>query len=932
MPEWKREIRERLSSLRLEPAREAAIVEELAAHLDDCYAELLASGATPAEAERRTLAEVCESESLQRELRRVERQVKQESIGLGALGTNRRSNMIAGLWRDLRYGARMLARNPGFTLIAVITLALGIGVNTALFTFYSAFVLKPLPLKDPEAMVNLVSGDKRNERSPVFPYRDYLDYRDRNTVLDGLVAFNKIAVTLGEAPPVGGWELANGYEYVFGQIVSGNYFSVLGARMALGRAFLPEEDKTRGTHPVVVLSHRFWQRRFNGDPNLINRTIKLHGQPFTVIGVAAPDFIGNRPDATSLWIPLMMRDRVILAGGWGHERWFMDRQVAVFNLSGRLKPGITREQAQAELSLIARQLAEQFPHRDRKTSVVVRPGGTFITLEEELIPAIIPLLIAFGLVLLIACANVANLLLARAAARQKEIGVRLALGASRAAVIRQLMTESVLLSALGGLAGLLLTIWTINALYPVILDSLTLPPAQKEALLLDLAPDYRIFGFASLISLVAGIVSGLTPALEASRPDLTSALTEEGSTFGRILGQARLRNALIVAQIAVCLTLLIGAGLLVRNLRKLQTIDTGMETKNLISVAVSLKQKDQRKEMAVRRQFAERARALPGVKSVSQTRRAPLNARITTPITIPGREPPDGRPLTANFNFVSPEYFDTVSLRLARGRAFTAQEVAAGAPVVVISEATAQRFWPNEDAIGKQIGIGAAASQREADTRATVYPSFEVIGVAKDARNGLIWRKDETFLYVPLYPDNQSGEYILVRAETAPEQVMAAVRGEAEAAGNLLFSVGSVEETLDYQMAPFRGIASLAGALGMLALLLACVGLYGVMSFVVTQRTREIGIRVALGAEARDVVTLFLRQGLRLIAAGLVIGIAGGAAISRLLAAALTDLSPLDPIAFGGGAVCLTLVALLACYVPARRATKVDPLVALRCE
>jgi predicted permease len=651
-----------------------------------------------------------------------------------------------------------------------------------------------------------------------------------------------------------------------------------------------------------------------------------------VIGVTAPDFTGTIPDATSLWIPLLMRDQVLPAGRWAHGVWFTDRRVNVFNLRGRLKPGITREQAQAELSLIARQLAEQYPDRNRKTGVIVRPGGTIVTLANEIIPTVIMILIAFGLVLLIACANVANMLLARAATRQKEIGVRLALGASRGRVLRQLLTESVLVSGLGGLAGLLLTIWAINVLYPVILASQPIPLAQKEAFLLDLDPDYRVFGFTLLVSLIVGIVSGLTPALQASRPDLTSALKEEGSTFGRHLGQSRLRNALVVTQIAVCLMLLISAGLLVRNLWKLQTIDTGMQTKNLISVAASLKPplNDQRKEMAVRRQLAETARALPGVRSVSLAYRAPLNSRLTTPITIPGRQLPDGRPLSANYNLVSPEYFDTVSLRLLRGRVFTAQEVAANAPVVVISEATARRFWPNEDAIGKQIGIGAAANQREADAKAPIHPSFEVIGVVNDARNGPIWRRDETFLYVPLRPEERSGEYILVRAETAPEQVMAAVRGKAEAAGNLSFSINRVEDALDFQMAPFRGIAMLAGVLGMLALLLACIGLYGVMSFIVTQRTREIGIRVALGADARDVVTLFLREGVRLIAVGIVIGISGGAGVSRLLAAALTDLSPLDPVAFGGVSVCLALVALLACYIPARRATRVDPMLALR--
>ena len=888
--------------------------EEMRFHLEMKAEENLASGVSPEEARYAARRQFGNQTFL--------REVSRDMWSFRSLET---------LAQDLRFSARMLMKQPGFTLIAVLTLALGIGANTALFTFINTFFLKPLPLKDPGALVRLEARDQRNGKSIIFPYRDYLDYRDRNTLLDGLVAFNKIAVTLGEAPPAG-VEVADGYEYVVGQIVSGNYFSTLGAEMALGRAFLPEEDRTLETHPVVVLSHRFWRRRFNGDPKLINQTIKLHGQPFTVIGVTAPEFIGNKPDATSLWIPLMMRDQVIPAGGWGHKRWFTDRQTAVFNLLGRLKPGVTPEQAQAELSLIAQHLDEQFPDRDRKASIIAKPGGTIVTLEEEFIPVIITALIAFGLVLLIACANVANLLLARAATRQKEIAARLALGASRWRLIRQLLTESVLLSALGCVAGLLLTIWAINGLYPIILDSQPIPLAQKEAFLLDLNPDYRVFGFSLLVSLVVGIASGLTPALQASRPDLTSALKEEGSTFGRRLGGARLRNVLVVTQIAVCLMLLIGAGLLVRNLRKLQTIDTGMETENVISVAVSLRQKDPRKEIAARRQFTERLRVLPGVKYVSQAHRAPLSSRSGTPITIPGRESPDGRPLWVRFNFVSSEYFDTVSLHIARGRAFTAQEVAARAPVVVISEATARRFWPNEDAIGKRIGVGAAANQQETNAETTVYPSFEVIGVAKDARNGVVWRKDESFLYVPLGPDNPSGEYILVRAETSPEQVMAAVRGEAEAAGDLLYSVSRVEDSLSFQMAPFRGIAMLAGALGTLALSLACVGLYGVMSFVVAQRTREIGVRVALGAEAWDVVILFLRQGLRLIAAGLVIGIAGGIMISRLLAAALTDLNPLDPVAFGGCALCLALIALLACYIPARRATKVDPISALRFE
>ena len=824
------------------------------------------------------------------------------------------------LLQDLRYGSRMLFRKPGFTLIAVITLALGIGVNTALFTVFDAFALKPLPLKDPDSLVNISGRDQRNQRQNLFSYLDYLDYSQRNTVFAGLVAWNKVAVPLGEAPAAAfdSSNLAGDSEYAFGQITSGNYFSVLGAEMALGRGFLPEEDRTPGTHPVVVLSHRFWQRHFDADPNIIGRIIKLQGHPFTVIGVTAREFIGTTPDTPSLWIPLMMRDQLIPAGGWVHARWFTDRHANAFTLMGRLRPGTSREQAQAQMSVIAQQLAEQFPHKDRTTSVVVKSGGTFVTVEAEFLPMILPLFMAFGLVLLIACANVANLLLARAVTRQKEIGVRLALGASRWRLIRQLLTESVLLAVLGGLAALLLTIWTIRVLYPVIIASQPIPAGMKEAFLLNLEPDYRIFLFALLVSLIAGVASGLTPAWQASRPDLTSALKDEGSTFGRHLSQSRLRNGLVVTQIAVCLTLLIGAGLLVRNLQALRTLDTGLETKNVFSVAVSSgsQSKDHRNEL-----FLEKLRALPGVKYVSRAQRQPLTgASRLTAVTIP-----DGHSLNVGYNYVSPEYFDTLGVHLLRGRVFTEREGTSRARVVLISESTARRFWPGlidvGEAVGKHVNIGPDAA-----------PSFEVIGVTRDARSGWVWQKDESYLYIPLPRDDQSGEYILVRTAGDAGPVMAAVRSTAEAVGNLRISMRRVEDSLEYQMAPFRALAMLAGVLGMLALLLASIGLYGVMSFIVSQCTREIGIRVALGAESRDVVLMFVRRGLRQIIVGVVLGMIGGAAISRLLAAVLVDVSALDPIAFGGVSLCLTIVAMLACWIPARQAASVDPMIALRCD
>jgi len=845
------------------------------------------------------------------------------------------------LWQDLRYGARTLLKKPGFTLIAFFTLALGIGVNTALFTVFDAFVLKPLPLKDPDSIVKIYGRMPDGNRYRLFSYLDYLDYRDRNHAFDGLVAFNKIAGTFGEKPagPMDDSFIVASHEYIFGQIVSGNYFSVLGAEMALGRAFLSEEDHEPGTHPVMVLSYGFWQRRFNADPNIVGKTIKLTGQQYTVVGVTAREFIGTEPDAPQFWVPLMMRDQTHQAGSWNHKRWLTERNADSFAMTGRLKPGVSRQQAQAELNVIAEQIARSYPERNRKIGVSLSGGATFVEIDEGLAPLIVPLLVAVGLILLMACANVANLLLARAATRGSEIAVRLALGASRWRVIRQLLTESVLLSALGGAAGLLMTIWTLDALYPLVMSRLPVPRALIESFALNLDPDYRIFGFGLLASLIAGVAAGLAPALQASRPNLTSALKDEGSTFGQHFSQSRLRNALVVIQVAVCLTLLIAAGLLVRNLQKVRTIDTGLETANVFTISAGLQtpQKDAVREAELRRQLAARLRGLPGVKAVSQAQRQPLTGRPNrTRVTLPGQARQDDQPLQANCNLVSPEYFDTLGIRLTRGRFFTEQETRANVPVVVISESTARRFWPNEDAVGKRIGI-ASTPLGGANESGANLPQFEVVGVTRDTRSGWVWEKDETFIYAPLYAAPQSagpsGEYILVRTQGDTRQAMGAVRGEAEAVDpNLSVMLRRVSDSLAMQMAPFEALAQVAGALGMLALLVASVGLFGVMSFIVNQRTREIGVRVALGAQSADVIRLFLKQGMKLTVIGIVFGLLGAVAISRLLAAALIDLSPFDPLAFGGVAAFLSIVALLACYLPARWATKVDPVVALRRE
>ena len=845
------------------------------------------------------------------------------------------------LWQDLSYGVRTLRKKPGFTFVAILTLALGIGVNAALFSVFDAFVLKPLPLKDPASLVSLEGVNARGERRRLFSYRDYLDYRDQTTTLADVIAWNKVRATLGEAPPTqDDDEFAKGYEYLFGQIVSGNYFAALGAEMALGRALEPTDDQQPDKDPVAVLSYSFWQRRFESDPAIVGKTINLQGQAFTVIGVTAREFRGTTPDVPSFWAPLMMRDKLIQANGWAHKRWLTDRNSGVFTLLGRLKPGVTRDQAEIETQLITDRLAQSYGSEERINRVRLERAGTFVTLDEDVMPLVIPLLIGFGLVLTIACANVANLLLARAAGRQREIGVRLAMGASRSRIVRQLVTESVLLSLAGGAAGLLLAVWTLSALYPIVLSSVPLPEGLATNFSLNLTPDWRVFSFTLLLAAVAGIAAGLAPALQASKPDLTRALKDEGSTFSQHLTQSRLRSALVVAQIAVCMTLLIAAGLLVRNLQRVRTIDTGMNTKKVFSVATGLKEsgtdkQDSAREAELRRQLADRLRAMPGVVAISQAYQQPLSGGMeNTSITLPGQR--GGYPLEARFNFVSPEYFETLSIPITRGRPFTEQEANARAPVIVISEATAQRYWPNADPLGKYLGIAAATEQPDSavrDRAAIIYRQYEVIGVTRDARSRWVWDKDETFLYVPLPLASPAGQYLIVRTEGDPATVMNAVRGAATTIDPLLrVSARRIDETLAFQMAPFRAIAWLSGVLGMLALLLASVGLYGVMSFVVSQRKREIGIRMALGAQGVDVVRMFLSHGLRLTGIGVGCGLATGALISRLLTAALVDLSAFDPVTFAGVSAFLSLVALLAILVPARRATRVDPLVALRYE
>lgn len=838
--------------------------------------------------------------------------------------------MIADLWQDLRFGARMLLKQPGFTLIAVTTLALGIGANTVIISIINAVIFRPRPVAQPERLVELYSGDARHPYQNS-AYQDFLIFREQSEVFAGLAAYSIRQFKLGGVDEV---------EQVFGEAVSGNYFDVLGVKAFSGRTFLPEEDQTPGAHPVAVISHGLWQRRFGADPALIGKTITLNHQMLTVIGIAPPQYTGMvRGLAIEVWVPVMMvpqleqHNDLSLLNSRGNS-WLA--------LVGRLKPEVTLEQARARFDLLAGQLREAYPEAWReKRAESNEAREMFITILPESATRIPPdmhaaayalialVLTIINLVLLIACLNLANLLLARATVRRKEIAVRLSLGASRWRIVRQLLTESVLLTALAGAAGVLLAFWLLDALVASL-------PALPEGirLAIDLRLDWRVLLYTLAFSSLVGVLFGLAPALQSARADVIAALKDGAEVFAGGRRQARLRNGLIIAQVALSVLLLAGAGLVLRSVQNIQPTKLGFDSLNLVVTPVELEQRqyDRARSQTFYQQLAERTRALPGVQAVSLVDELPdgLLGRTRSSVGIEGYKAAPGEDMQLDRSIIGPGYLTALNIPIVQGRDFDERDRDGAPCVAVVNEALAQRYFAGQ-ALGKHLTKFVWQQPNQ---------YCEIVGIVRDSKFQTLQKEPWPWYAFPLWQSHRTKATLLVHTAGPPEQLVPAVRRVLQTLDQTI-PVGDVQ-TLQDTFAPvlyfYRLFGLLVGAGGLLAILLAVIGIYGVVAYAVGQRTREIGIRMALGADNPQILRLVMRQGMLLVVCGLSVGLLLALALTRVLTSSIFEIellrgvSATDPLTFGLIALLLLVVALLACYLPARRATKVDPLAALRNE
>ena len=803
------------------------------------------------------------------------------------------------LLRDLRFSARSLLKHPGFTAIAVITLALGIGANTTIFSAVDALLLHPFSFPNQQRLVvlweqNLAVGNVHGAVSP----GNFNDWREQNQVCEQLVAIDQKS-----------FDISNGAqpERFAGYGVTQGFFDALGVQATRGRTFLPEESEP-GHEQVVVLKHSFWQQHLGGDPNIVGKTITLNRKPFTVVGVMPADF--NYPyNGGEIWTPLVF-----------DKKEQGDRGNHYMRVIGLLKPGVAIPQAQADLRNIARRAQQQFPETNSGRDAYVQ------SLTDDAVRgarAGVPIIMgAVVFVLLIACANVANLLLVRAAARTRETAVRLALGASRLRVLRQALTESVLLALMGGALGLLLSVWAIEALAHGIPEGFSrFIPGWGH-----LGVNFTVLAFTFIVSMLSGTLAGLAPVWHSTRTNLNEALKAGGrSESGK---RSRLRSALVVSEVGLSLVLLIGAGLMVRSFVEMLRADLGIRPENVLALQTSLppdKYDDKNKRLAFYQQLLDRVANLPGVAKVGAVNIVPFSSgNDSNTFQIVGRAPfPKGQEPFAQVRVATPGYFDAIGTTLRQGRLITEQDDAKAARVVLINETFAKKFLPGEQAVGLRMNFGG--DQKEI---------YEVVGVVADVKNDDLDEQPDPSLYLPYAQNVWSSMSLIVFATQDPTRLTSAVRAEVSALDpNLpVYNVKPVRQMINERISPKRLMAYVLGVFALIALLLAAVGIYGVMSYAVTQRTQEIGLRMALGAQRIDVLKLVVRNGMTLALIGVALGLVGAFALTRLLGNLLFRITPTDRATFAGVAISLIVVALLACYIPARRATKVDPLVALRDE
>jgi predicted permease len=908
MPDWKETVRRRLAALDLTAPAESSLAEELAQHLEDRYHDLTAAGISADEANRQVLAELNTIHSLQAALTRDHHLPRHDAV---SAGDARLGSLLDGFWRDVRYALRSMRKSPVFVVFVVLTLALGIGANTTVFTVLNTLILNPLPARNPGELAGIagVEADPSKTGAP-FPisYPDLQDYQARNAIFDPLAGYTSPRVVTHRA--------GGASEVLFAELVTGNYFATLGLAPAAGRFFSPEEDVPGGP-AVAIINYATWQTRFGGTSDIVGHTVRLNDLVFTVIGVAPRGFIGiNAIFGPDFWLPATTAERV-----WPTQmrNALDDRGQAAFLAVGRYRPHVTRAQARANIAIIAAALAHEYPATNEGHTAAVRPirdavlanagGGT----SSQIVFAGAALLVVVGIVLLIACSNVANLLLARSAARRHEITVRLAMGASRIRLVRQLLTEAVLLALLGGAAGLLLGYAGLRLLFGALPGSANFAVPKFDGL---------VVGYASLLSLATGFLFGAAPALRASRASLAEALKETGRTLGRSRRGVNLSNALLVGQVAFSFLLLVTASLFLRSIARAYDMDPGFQTAHLDVFSTNAGQAGYTptQTRSFYKEVRDRVVRMPGIASAAWSANMPLWARALNGLQVEGRQQRSKNDtIRAIVNTVDPAYFETAGIEIRAGRDFTDFDRDTATPVAIVSETMAREFWP-AGALGRRVQLPNETHFRQ------------IVGIARTA-NYTAWGEPPQFcVYVPLDQNYSDTMALYVRTKGDPLQQIVPVEREIHAVGPQIVVTmpRTGRQIIDGGLFSARMGVVMLSVFGLLALGLASIGLYGILAYAAARRQREIGLRMALGASRLSVLRLMLAPGLSLVLAGITIGFAASLISGRILSRMLYGVSGTDPLSIAAAATVLTAVALVACYLPAHWATRVDPLTALR--